>query len=68
MRYLFPVLLLAAAILLCVCAAPSVVSTLYPPVYVSGCVQLPAHAQSVSDRRQPLEENANSNHFLVISH
>ena len=27
MRYLFPILLLAASILLCICAAPSVVST-----------------------------------------
>ena len=67
MRYLFPVLLLAAAILLCVCAAPSVVSTLYPPVYVSECVQLPAHVQSAPDHSQALEENVNSNHFLVIS-
>ena len=41
MRYLFPILLLAASILLCICAAPSVVSTLYPAASVSGAITLP---------------------------
>lgn len=41
MRYLFPILLLAASILLCICAAPSVVSPLYPAASVSGAITLP---------------------------
>ena len=41
MRYLFPILLLAASILLCICAAPSVVTTLYPAASVSGAITLP---------------------------
>lgn len=41
MRYLFPILLLAASMLLCICAAPSVVSTLYPAASVSGAITLP---------------------------
>ena len=41
MRYIFPILLLAASILLCVCAAPSVVSTLYPSASVSAGITLP---------------------------
>ena len=41
MRYLFPILLLAASVLLCICAAPSVVSTLYPASSVSGAITLP---------------------------
>lgn len=41
MRYLFPILLLAASVLLCICAAPSVVSTLYPTASVSGAITLP---------------------------
>lgn len=41
MRYLFPILLLAASVLLCICAAPSVVSTLYPAASVSGAITLP---------------------------
>lgn len=44
MRYLFPFLLLAASILLCVCAAPSVVSTLYPATSVCANITLPAEA------------------------
>lgn len=41
MRYLFPILLLAASVLLCVFAAPSVVSTLPPTVSVCGGIPLP---------------------------
>ena len=39
MRYLFPILLLAASVLLCVFAAPSVVST--PAVNVCSGIALP---------------------------
>lgn len=41
MRYLFPILLLAASVLLCVFAAPSVVSTLTPTASVYGVIPLP---------------------------
>ena len=41
MRYVFPIVLLAASILLCVCAAPSMVSTLYPAESVSEGILLP---------------------------
>lgn len=41
MRYVFPILLLVASVLLCICAAPSVVSTLYPTASVSGAITLP---------------------------
>ena len=41
MRYLFPILLLAASVLLCICAAPSVVSTLYPAASVIGSTTRP---------------------------
>ena len=41
MRYLFPILLLAASVLLCVFAAPSVVSTLTPAVNVCSGIALP---------------------------
>lgn len=43
MRYLVPILLLAASILLCLCAAPSVVSTLSPAANVCGGITLPEH-------------------------
>lgn len=56
MRYLFPILLLAASILLCICAAPSVVSTLYPAASVSGAITLPGHYASVTQ----------TSHFLVL--
>lgn len=41
MRYLFPILLLAASVLLCICAAPSVVSTRNSATGVSGAITLP---------------------------
>ncbi len=41
MRYVFPIVLLAASILLCVCAAPSMVSTLYPAASASAGILLP---------------------------
>ena len=41
MRYVFPIVLLAASVLLCVCAAPSMVSTLYPAAGVSAGILLP---------------------------
>ena len=41
MRYVFPIILLAASILLCVCAAPSMCSTLYPAASVSAGILLP---------------------------
>ena len=41
MRYMFPILLLAASVLLCVFAAPSVVSTLTPAVNVCSGIALP---------------------------
>ena len=41
MRYLFPIVLLVASILLCAAAAPSVVSTLYPAAGVCGGITLP---------------------------
>lgn len=43
MRYLVPILLLAASILLCLCAAPSVVSTLSPAANICGGITLPEH-------------------------
>lgn len=55
MRYLFPILLLAASILLCICAAPSVVSTLYPAASVSGAITA-GHYASVTQ----------TSHFLVL--
>ena len=41
MRYLFPILLLAASVLLGVLAAPSGVATLTPTVSVCGGMPLP---------------------------
>ena len=41
MRYVFPILLLAASVLLCICAVPSAVSTLYPGASVSASITLP---------------------------
>lgn len=41
MRYVFPIVLLAASVLLCVCAAPSMVSTLYPAASISAGILLP---------------------------
>lgn len=41
MRYVFPIVLLAASVLLCVCAAPSMVSTLYPAASTSAGILLP---------------------------
>lgn len=41
MRYVFPIVLLAASILLCVCAAPSMVSTLCPAASASAGILLP---------------------------
>lgn len=41
MRYLLPILLLAASVLLCVFAAPSVVSTLTPATSACGSITLP---------------------------
>ena len=35
MRYLFPILLLAASVLLCICAAPSAVSVILPQARIS---------------------------------
>ena len=41
MRYLFPMILLAAAVILCVCAAPSVVLTSDLAHGVRGSITLP---------------------------
>ena len=41
MRYLFPILLLAASVLMCVSAAQSVVYPLPPAVNVCGGIALP---------------------------
>ncbi len=41
MRYVFPILLLAASVLLCLAATPSIVSTLHPAASVYGGITLP---------------------------
>ena len=49
MRYLFPLLLLTASILLCLAASPSGVTSVYPTASVCGHITLPEQPSSASE-------------------